>query len=1278
MTVVIQPRAFCPTEHAFTIAGEFDALTHGYVEYANTGDFSNSFGNSQYGFSVAANTPFTHLVPVDPTCASSGDIVYYRLRLYNSGSFDEGATYRVRLRRPRSSTQWSFIVGPNGRDDISGDGLSAICNNFYLPTVNSLNADFICCPGDSVTDPSGSSLADSRSEYRLVRQSFEQINIPVFISPGDHGFDDLSFNKQARHEYFPCANLRTVGHQVIRAGQNDWQELESGTIAPPSSLKSVGSYYHFSWGNALFIVLNDWLDGNDAIGSGLPDLTHSSYIYQREWLVATLKEHRHKYKWCFTFTHSAVDETDPVNSNTIADVAAAKAYLMQIHSDYKINAHFHGHYHGWRVQNNDNGTAYVCSTFGATIDSSSTTWHGEYGLTHVQVGTDENGNTNDDKIKIDILGVGSGNSQNEILNVSDGETGIVEFVDSTVLNHLDDEVDISDVKYSKCAIRLGEQWMYNDKNLPGVDNTNLVTGGIKFYSADFVPQMNNDNISESTETNELWKTGTAPFYSNLSSTTDTWGAYYQAATSIGSANTSIGYGNPPWSTPTALNNSGVYVSSPVYFLHTFDLPDDIEPSELQLIYNIKDVAMIWINGELAHHTSGIGIPISDYIAPFQKTQRPSIDTNWFDANSSTLLSGLEPFATDNDNPPGGSGGTNYNGSRSKLPRIQYESGEQPVKIINPSVINKLTKHNNKIAVLLLAGRELSGNPSRSTTQSFFDLSLTVVGDATTTLIAPQILSPGEGQRFNRNTVNIMWNIHDPPGTDNALNTNLITYEIEYTDKYQGRNTNWHTIKRRIPYATTSYEWQVGKSIKSSTIRTRMRTYSSETESGSNWSISNEFSINVFDLIAPAIVNPLPRVSYSDFILIILDESLVRDTYNQKVRYTIEYSSEKKSIDWQTIVKDIPVGQNVIRWNLDSVPTSNDYILRLTAKNVSTSCIDTPIIQPDQIARQFVYDITIQHPGLFIIDTKPPQAILEIEHNIGVTNQREQIVNIYAEDLTTGIRDIRLRECDAGSILTLGDIDDPYDPLGGCASITEIVEDLSKFGKPIPFSPKTQLILEDKSGLKKIEALLSDYGGNISLQEQIRVFLSIFSNGENINDFILVIEQRDKITVDSSRQPPTVVAEPAVFEVVYLITSNRQLWVLEPFARLIWTLPIGIEPKILIDFTNAIYVLAYNAISDIGLVYLHTNDGPKLLSLITKPTYAGRNLPTSVAIYKNKIYIGTESGDLWSYNGLIFTHLPPPNTNPISTLFADNEYLYIGFSNSDATVLYDGSVFVELS
>ena len=516
-----------------------------------------------------------------------------------------------------------------------------------------------------------------------------------------------------------------------------------------------------------------------------------------------------------------------------------------------------------------------------------------------------------------------------------------------------------------------------------------------------------------------------------------------------------------------------------------------------------------------------------------------------------------------------------------------------------------------------------------------------------------------------------------------LDESYLVYELEYTDDYSTENTTWSAINKRISWDTTDYSWSVGKMIKSRKARIRMRTKYLLSEYISDWTLSSLFTINVYKLSAPAIVSPLSNTLYTEFVQIILDESQLVNTYNQKVRYTVDYSSQKQSIDWTIIAKDIPVGQNIIRWSLDGVPSSDDYSLRITAQNVSTSCTEISAV-PDQIARAFVHNVQIQQSGLFIIDTIPPQAVLEINKNTNITNQLNQVLNIFAEDASTSVKQIQLRECDVGNALLLGEINTSTEtPAAGedtCPSPISLIE-TRDFNTLITDSPignlsKIQWTFDalDAEGnpisaIKKIEALLTDMGGNTSLQEKTKVFLSVFNNSNNaINDFIVVIEQRDKTTFDGTAADHV----SAVYEVAYAGTSTGQLWVLEPYSRFIYTIDDHPNISNLLEFNDAIYIGAYDEATDIGAVYRHDSSEATLLKAFT----SGLSNISGMCEFDSSMYIGLQNGNLWEFNGFAFSNIQTFD-EPIKTMYGDNKYLYIGFYNSSHIVVYDGSSFTTL-
>lgn len=552
-----------------------------------------------------------------------------------------------------------------------------------------------------------------------------------------------------------------------------------------------------------------------------------------------------------------------------------------------------------------------------------------------------------------------------------------------------------------------------------------------------------------------------------------------------------------------------------------------------------------------------------------------------------------------------------------------------------------------------------------------------------TTYAPHITSPKGGESFNRSQVLITWNKNNPPTEDEygAISTPSIVYEIEYTDKYDNDQTVWSSLKRRISGTESSYLWIVGKMIKSDKVRIRIRARLTSDGSVSDWSmISGNFSINVFKLIPPAIVNPLPNYIYTDFILVILDETLTRETYSQKIRYTLDYSSKKQNIDWTRIQSNLPFGQNVIRWNIEGLLPSDDYILRLTVKNSSTSCQQNEPPQPDQVTHRFVYNITIQQPGMFIIDTKPPQAVLDVENVFAVTNELNQTINVFAEDATTDISQIQIRECNSSNELALGNIDNPIIGTTDCESIESLVAgenvDFDRvLSKPQGYSSKILWTFDDVSGIRKLEAMLTDYGGNTSLQEKSKTFLPVFKSDVKIYDFIIAQEQREQVTITQDPEGNVVVnTEAATYEVAYIATLG-QYWILEPFPRMLFQSSVDREIRKLFLYNDVMYVFTYannDSVTDEGIVFRDDKTQTVAIYEFTSPL----SITNSVAQFETEMYIGLENGELHSYNGSSFT-LVETFSDPILSLAGDSQYLYIGFSNSANITLYNGSEFFSM-
>lgn len=530
------------------------------------------------------------------------------------------------------------------------------------------------------------------------------------------------------------------------------------------------------------------------------------------------------------------------------------------------------------------------------------------------------------------------------------------------------------------------------------------------------------------------------------------------------------------------------------------------------------------------------------------------------------------------------------------------------------------------------------------------------------LYAPSLTSPLGGETFNKGSILINWDIKNPPSDDSSISLNDITYEIEYTENYRGRDTDWHTIRRRIDGNNSSYSWYVGKMLKSENLRIRIRSFCEKLNITSEYSPSStDFSCNVFKLIPPAVLSPVSGKSYTDYIMFLFDETQTINTYNQKIRYKIEYQSNDAEVDWTTAFKDVPVGSTPIRWNIDSLDAADDYQIKITVSDP----------QGDQLTAVYMRDIQIKHPGLFLIDTKPPEGVLKFDGDYSLSNSLEQTLSIYAEDATTDIKSMKLREIDAGQLLTIGPVEDDnfiFDPLQSSTTCVEFKDENDDDISEVGYLPKISWKLKDQSGLRRLEAKLYDYGNNDSCQEKNQLFLEFWNSTEKINDIIIFKEDRDYISVSGN----SVTTQAKTLNVAYVGTESGKIYRLEPYPTLIYD--IGIKINKLLRPESIMYIFAYNSVTDIGYIYRDDKlDTPTALTSFTDKL----SEIMAVAEYSGDIYIGFKNGQLWKFDGTSFSKIHT-FSNPINSMRGDERYLYVGFYSGTNMYLYNGTSFISVN
>lgn len=514
------------------------------------------------------------------------------------------------------------------------------------------------------------------------------------------------------------------------------------------------------------------------------------------------------------------------------------------------------------------------------------------------------------------------------------------------------------------------------------------------------------------------------------------------------------------------------------------------------------------------------------------------------------------------------------------------------------------------------------------------------------MLAPDLLEPQETATY-MNAVPIRWTI---PETDPYDDTEY-TFEIEYTTHYDAGQTIWHTLKRRIPFTTTSYTWKAGKLLQSNAVRVRIRAKAPD-ESASEWSFSSsDFSVNFSDCKSPAIVNPVPNVVYSDYILVILDESGVQDTFGQRCRVFIDYANPELGIDWTAIASNLVLGQTVVRWDITALTPSDAYVVRVLASNGERS------------KNSYVYGIRIHSSGSFIIDTTPPEAILEIQGTVTATNEQTQVVNIYAVDAVSEVASMQLRECDASDLMLNPLYSENNAPNAPCESVEQLLSTGTSIaiGKSTNLANKTIWEFSDISGLRKLEGLFVDSGGNPSIATDTKVFSRLLSSAEVITDICITKEAKTYTSLTRSNELDQ---QSSIKNVIYAAVSN-QVWKIDDVSQLQYSVEDPIVSMVL--FFGRLYFCTYDESSDEGNVYRH--DGYQSTLINSFASNLSKTL--SATQYGSFLFLGLQNGELWKFNGNSFSLLNSFSL-PVTSVAGDGDIMVIGLGKSDEIYVYDGT------
>jgi hypothetical protein len=303
-----------PTDTSISISIVPDAAITLYYEYGTTSGVYT--GQTAIG-SAAANQPKVMVI----SCLTANTKYYYRMQY----STDGGSNWTP---RPEHSFQTQRAAGSSFTFDVTTDSHVNILlgdADTWTATLNDVaddEPDFLLDLGDTfdMRSLSAGDIAGAENSYKYQLPFFNIVSpsAPIFLAPGNHE------QQEAWHQIAGANSLNIVGANAqkkfflnpVPDGSFYTGDTSTNPLLIGDQLKE--DYYAWTWGDALFVVINPyWYTTTKPYqsdpGGGETDTTGSGDAWdwtlgqtQFDWLKATLGGSTAKYK--FIFSHQMVSD----------------------------------------------------------------------------------------------------------------------------------------------------------------------------------------------------------------------------------------------------------------------------------------------------------------------------------------------------------------------------------------------------------------------------------------------------------------------------------------------------------------------------------------------------------------------------------------------------------------------------------------------------------------------------------------------------------------------------------------------------------------------------------------------------------------------------------------------------------------------------------------------------------------------------------------------------------------------------------------------------------
>ena len=475
---------------------------------------------------------------------------------------------------------------------------------------------------------------------------------------------------------------------------------------------------------------------------------------------------------------------------------------------------------------------------------------------------------------------------------------------------------------------------------------------------------------------------------------------------------------------------------------------------------------------------------------------------------------------------------------------------------------------------------------------------------------PTLVFPNGGENILAREIEVSWIEPSPASSDNLS----IWYEIYFTENYDYMTEpDWKMIAS-VPSGIGKFLWKVGNSIKSKNVRVGVRAVNSRGER-SDMSISaSSFTIRKSLPVTPAVLSPIPNQKYGTSIKFVFDDTYILNSFAQRAKYYIFFSSAKAQIPFTSIAQKIPVGSGPLVWDTTLIPPSDDYV-------VTVYLADDDGNKSEEVS---IRNLSIVQEGFFLIDTKPPTGYMQINDSEQFTRNENVSIRLYSHDETTGVHSMQFIESKTNG--------------------EEVI------GSPDSFANIKYWQLTNDDGIKTIKVKFQDYGGN-RISEQTRSFRVLFDI--NNDDVVDMTVQKSNKTVWLAKNG-----------------SNPSIYKLSPVNSFVTYVNEDIS---CISFYGDVLYISVKTSDNTALVYRWTG-----ILLEEAFSLAGIDTEiTSMCQFGNKLFLGCKNGDLYVYDESSISFVKSFGSQ-FERLYSDNSLLYIVLRNSKQVVMYDSNKFTETS